>query len=81
MIARAGSTETEAIRLAFADLPVSTPVGDIVFRAADHQSTMGAYVGTTALQDGGGVMVDWEYKEGADYLPSPEDAAALRPSK
>ena len=81
VIARAGSTDTEAIRLAFADLPVSTPVGDIVFRAADHQSTMGAYVGTTALQDGGGVMVDWEYKEGADYLPSPEDAAALRPSK
>lgn len=80
-IGRAGSTETEALRLAFEDLPVSTPVGDIVFRAADNQSTMGAYVGTTALREGGGVMVDWEYKAGADYLPSAEEVKALRPSE
>ena len=80
-IGRAGSTETEAIRLAFEGLPVATPVGDIVFRAADNQSTMGAYVGTTALRDGGGVMVDWTYKEGADYLPSAEEVKALRPAE
>lgn len=80
-IGRAGSTETEAIRMAFEDLPVATPVGDIVFRAADNQSTMGAYVGTTALRDGGGVMVDWEYKEGADYLPSAKEVKALRPAE
>jgi branched-chain amino acid transport system substrate-binding protein len=80
-IGRAGSTETEAIRMAFEGLPVATPVGDIVFRAADNQSTMGAYVGTTALRDGGGVMVDWEYKEGADYLPSAEEVKALRPAE
>ena len=80
-IGRAGSTETEAIRMAFEGLPVATPVGDIVFRAADNQSTMGAYVGTTALRDGGGVMVDWEYKEGADYLPSAKEVKALRPAE
>lgn len=80
-ISRAGSTETEAIRMAFEGLPVATPVGDIVFRAADNQSTMGAYVGTTALRDGGGVMVDWTYKEGADYLPSAEEVKALRPAE
>lgn len=80
-IGRAGSTETEAIREAFEGLPVATPVGDIVFRAADNQSTMGAYVGTTALRDGGGVIVDWEYKEGADYLPSAEEVKALRPAE
>ena len=80
-IGRAGSTETEAIRMAFEGLPVATPVGDIVFRAADNQSTMGAYVGTTALRDGGGVMVDWEYKEGADYLPSAEEVKALHPAE
>ncbi|MEM7711600.1 MAG: ABC transporter substrate-binding protein, partial [Pseudomonadota bacterium] len=77
---KAGSTETEAIREAFEDLAVNTPVGEIVYRASDHQSTMGAYVGTTALRDGGGVMVDWEYKQGIDYLPSDEEAAAMRPS-
>ena len=80
-IGRAGSTKTEAIRMAFEGLPVATPVGDIVFRAADNQSTMGAYVGTTALRDGGGVMVDWTYKEGADYLPSAEEVKALRPAE
>tara|TARA_B100001093_G_scaffold398533_1_gene385886 strand:- start:2304 stop:3509 length:1206 start_codon:yes stop_codon:yes gene_type:complete len=78
---RAGSTETEAIRSAFEDLPVNTPVGDIIFRASDHQSTMGAYVGSTTLRDGKGVMVNWEYKNGADYLPSDEEVAKLRPSK
>lgn len=80
-IERAGSTETESIRLAFEDLQVATPVGEITFRAADNQSTMGAYVGTTALRDGGGVLVDWEYKEGADYLPSAEVVTALRPAE
>ena len=77
---RAGSTEADAIREAFAGLDVETPVGPIRYRESDHQSTMGAYVGTTALRDGGGVMVDWSYKDGADYLPSDEEAAAMRPT-
>ncbi|MEL6205689.1 MAG: ABC transporter substrate-binding protein [Pseudomonadota bacterium] len=78
---RAGSTETEAIREAFEGLEVpGTPVGDILFRASDHQATMGAYVGTTALKDGGGIMVDWEYKPGIDYLPSDEEVLKLRPA-
>ena len=80
VLEKAGSTETEAIREAFADLQVSTPVGQITFRAADHQATMGAFVGTTTLRDGRGIMVDWTYKDGADYLPSPEEVKALRPA-
>jgi branched-chain amino acid transport system substrate-binding protein len=78
---RAGSTETEAIRAAFEGLEVDSAMGPIVFREIDNQSTMGAYVGTTALVDGGGVMVDWEYKDGANYLPSDEEVMALRPSE
>jgi len=78
-ITRAGSTEMEAIREAFVGLDVDTPVGKIHYREQDHQSTMGAFVGTTALQEGAGVMVDWAYKEGANYLPSDEDVAAMRP--
>ncbi len=80
-LTKAGSTETEAIRMAFEGLNVDTPVGPIVFREADNQSTMGAYVGTTALRDGGGVMVDWAYKNGGDYLPTPEEVKALRPAE
>lgn len=80
VLEKAGSTETEAIRAAFADLEVETPVGTITYRALDHQSTMGAFVGTTALKDGGGVMVDWSYKDGANYLPSDEEVKKLRPA-
>jgi branched-chain amino acid transport system substrate-binding protein len=81
VLAKAGSTDTDAIVAAFKGLEVDTPVGRITFRAIDHQSTMGAFVGKTALQDGGGVMVDWEYKDGADYLPSDEEVRAMRPQQ
>lgn len=77
-LTQAGSTDAEAIRAAFADLPVSTPVGDISFRALDHQATMGAYVGTIALKDGKGTMVDWVYKNGADYTLPDDEIKALR---
>ena len=77
---KAGSTDTEALRAAFEDLTVDTPMGEITFRSLDNQSTAGAYVGTTALKDGKGVIVDWEYKDGADYLPSDEEVKALRPA-
>ena len=78
---KAGSTETEAIREAFEGLSVASAVGEIVYRSVDNQSTMGAYVGTTALKDGKGVMVDWAYKDGANYLPSDDEVAKLRPAE
>ena len=78
---KAGSTETEAIRAAFEDLDVATPMGGITFRSIDNQSTAGAYVGKTTLRDGKGIMVDWEFKNGADYLPSDEEVKKLRPAE
>lgn len=79
-IEKAGSTETEAMVDAMAGLDFDTPLGPVNFREIDHQSTMGAYVGTTALEDGKGVMIDWEYKDGADFLPSDEEVMKLRPA-
>jgi len=79
-IEKAGSTETEAMVDAMAGLDFDTPLGPVNFREIDHQSTMGAYVGTTALEDGKGVMIDWEYKDGADFLPSDEEVKKLRPA-
>jgi len=79
-IEKAGSTDTEALVDAFKGLEFETPVGPVTFRDIDHQSTMGAYVGKTALEEGKGVMVDWEYKDGADYLPSDEEVKELRPA-
>ena len=80
-IQKAGSTDGDAIRQAFEGLDVATPVGDITFREIDNQATMGAFVGTTALKDGAGVMTDWTYLDGADYLPSDEEVAKLRPAE
>jgi branched-chain amino acid transport system substrate-binding protein len=77
---KAGSTETEALKMAFKGLELDTPVGPITYRAIDHQATMGAFVGTIAMRDGKGVMVDWVYKNGADYLPSDEEVMKLRPA-
>ncbi len=79
-MAKAGSTDTEKMVDAFKGLSHDTPVGSITYRAIDHQSTMGAYVGTTAVRDGKGVMVDWTYEKGEDYLPSDEDVRKLRPA-
>jgi branched-chain amino acid transport system substrate-binding protein len=79
-ITRAGSTDTEKMITAMEGLSFESPVGPITFRALDHQSTMGAYVGRTARRDGRGVMVDWSYADGADYLPSDEEVRARRPA-
>lgn len=79
-IQKAGSTDTDAMVAAFKGLEVDTPVGPIVYRTQDHQSTMGAFVGTIAVEDGKGIMVDWSYKDGANYLPSDEEVASMRPS-
>jgi len=77
---KAGSTETEALKAAFKGLELDTPVGPITYREIDHQATMGAFVGTTALKDGKGVMVDWTYRDGADYLPTDDEVRAMRPA-
>ncbi len=78
-IAKAGSTDTEAMIKAAKGLTVDGPTGPFTFRALDHQSTMGAYVGRTAVKDGKGIMVDWRYADGADYLPTDEEVRAMRP--
>jgi branched-chain amino acid transport system substrate-binding protein len=77
---RAGATDTEKLVAAMQDLRVATPFGAITYRALDHQSTMGAYVGRTALRDGKGVMVDWRYADGKDYLPPDDVVRKLRPA-
>ena len=77
-IARAGSTDTDKLVAAMRDLPVDMPFGRIEFRAIDHQSTMGAYVGRTAVKDGKGIMVDWHYADGKDFLPPDDVVRKLR---
>ncbi|QFR34546.1 ABC transporter substrate-binding protein [Ancylobacter sp. TS-1] len=79
-IARAGSTDTEKLVAAFSGLAVDGPFGPFTFRASDHQATLGAYVGTLAVKDGRGVMLDPVYVDGASVLPSDAEVAKLRPA-
>ena len=80
VLRKAKSTDTEDLLAAMDGLTFDSPSGSITFRASDHQSTMGAWVGRTGLKDGKGVMVEWSYKNGADYLPSDAEARAMRPA-
>jgi branched-chain amino acid transport system substrate-binding protein len=77
---RAKSTDTENLVAAFSGMPVTTPFGRVTYRAIDHQSTMGAFVGKTQLEGDKGVMTDYRYLDGAHYLPSDAEVKKLRPA-
>ena len=59
---------------------MTVSIGPTTFRASDHQSTMGARIGTTRFDPlrGVGLMVDWECVPGETILPSDEEARKLR---
>jgi branched-chain amino acid transport system substrate-binding protein len=78
-LVKAGGTDPERVVAAFKGLTVPTPFGTITYRALDHQSTMGAYVGRLAKRDGRGVMVDSVYRDGLSYLPPDAEVRKLRP--
>ncbi|MDR5739286.1 MULTISPECIES: ABC transporter substrate-binding protein [unclassified Caballeronia] len=77
---KAGSADADKLAAAFKGLPVDTPFGPIVYRRQDNQSTMGAYVGVTALKNGKGVMTNFRYVDGASVQPSDEEVKKLRPA-
>ena len=74
----------EALRLdpklidALKGLQMTTPFGPVTWRALDHQSTMGAYVGQLGRKGDQGVMVNWRFADGANFLPSNEEVKSLR---
>ncbi|MES2191779.1 MAG: ABC transporter substrate-binding protein [Pseudomonadota bacterium] len=77
-IAKAKSTESAKLVTAFKGLQVETPFGKITYRAEDHQSTMGAFVGKTKNDNGKGVMVDYTYFDGAKFQPPAADVKKSR---
>jgi branched-chain amino acid transport system substrate-binding protein len=78
VLKRAGGPDTEKVIAAMKGMEMETPIGPIVWRPIDNQSTMGAYVGRLAKKDGKGVMVNWHYADGGQYLPSFEEVRAMR---
>ena len=81
LLKKAGTTDTEKMVDAMEGLTFDSVVGPIQYRKIDHQSTMGAYVGYAALKDDKGIMVNWKYADGKDYLPSDAEVMKLRPQQ
>jgi branched-chain amino acid transport system substrate-binding protein len=80
-IRRATSLDTEKLVAAMTGLQLESPFGRITFRALDHQSTMGAYVGRTGLKDGKGVMKSFRFADGAKYQPADDEVRKMRPAE
>ena len=81
VLRKAGSTDTDKLLAAMEGLTFDSPSGKVTFRAIDNQATRGAWVGRTDVRDGKGVMVDWFYADGADYLPSDDEVMKMRPAE
>lgn len=80
-IAQAGSTDTNAMAdRGFPGAQFRTPFGAAMWRAIDHQSTLGTFVGRIALKNGHGTMVDWHYVDGAKALPPDAEVRKMRPA-
>jgi len=79
-IERLGSVDTETMADGFGGVGFATPFGPASWRSIDHQSTMGTFVGRTAVRGDKVVMVDWTYRDGGTMLPSDAEVHKLRPS-
>jgi len=75
---KADGANSEKLVAALEGLRISTPFGPIEYRALDHQSTMGAYVGQLAKRGGEGVMVNWRFADGARFMPPDAEVRATR---
>ena len=80
-IARAGALDPDKLVEGFRGVNFATPAGQVGYRAIDHQSTLGVFVGRTALKGNAGVMTDWRYVDGRDLLPGDEVVRKLRPAE
>jgi branched-chain amino acid transport system substrate-binding protein len=78
-IARAGSTATDKLIEGLKGATFQSPIGELTMRAGDHQLTLGSWVGQLALKDDKPVMVNWQFIDGKDVLPSEADGAKRRP--
>jgi branched-chain amino acid transport system substrate-binding protein len=79
IVNKANSTETDALLRSLDDARFETCVGPVTMRGLDHQATLGAWVGETAIQNRAGTMKNWTYADGANFLfPEAEVRAARR---
>ncbi len=77
---KAGGTDLAKLRTGFEGAQFDTPFGPAAYRAIDHQSTLGGFVGKTALVDVNGAMADWHDVDGASVMPPDDFVRKLRPA-
>lgn len=77
---KAGSVDSDKLVTAMRGLSMDSPVGPIVFRAQDQQSSMGAFVGTLGYKDGRSPSSDWRYLDGTRYMPDETYIKGRRPA-
>jgi len=75
---KANSTDPEKLVAAARGLSFESAMGPITFRAIDHQSTMGTWVGKLDVKNGAGRMVDWHFADGKDFQPDDATVKKLR---
>ncbi|RYC33204.1 ABC transporter substrate-binding protein [Lichenibacterium minor] len=80
ILRKAASTDTDRLIAAAEGITFDSPFGKAQFRAIDHQSTLGTFVGRTGQRNNRGVMTEFSYRDGAKYLPSDADVKAMRPA-
>ncbi|WP_408154675.1 ABC transporter substrate-binding protein [Herbaspirillum lusitanum] len=77
---KAGSTDSEALIVAMRGMTMDTPLGRIAFRSLDQQASMGAFIGTVSEKDGHAVMSNWQFLDGARYMPNAVYVRGRRPA-
>jgi branched-chain amino acid transport system substrate-binding protein len=78
---KAGSTDPDKLIVALRGMSMDTVFGPITFRSIDQQSTFGAFVGKLDLKGNKGVMIDWRYADGKDYMPADAGVKKKRPAE
>lgn len=79
LLGKAPSLETDALIAALTGLETDTIAGKVTMRGIDHQSTLGAWVGETALQNGRGTLRNWHFADGKDFMFTEAEVLAARP--
>jgi len=77
-IQNAGSTQSEALVMTMKGMSFDSIVGPLGIRSLDNKVTMGSWVGKIALHGRVGALVDWSYKDGANYLLPETEVKAAR---
>ena len=81
ILREAKASDADRLVAAAEGITFDSPFGRAQFRALDHQSTLGTFVGRTAQRNNRGVMTEFGYRDGAKYLPGDAEVKAMRPAE